>query len=193
MENITSAVCRSLASGAWRRLGQVGQAFQPDFVRFPDFPRYTVRLESLTYGKTPPAAARRKGLVGPLLRVALHADGAFSPETCGQPRCAASKRRRQKLLGPSDAIRRRGLRSSSTLGTPVRDEQKERLDCRRPAGVEHRKIGGGNGNPWGDAIVVHAERANNDRGIIAHNLGLGQIIADRAVCFVTEPLVPTIR
>lgn len=105
-------------------------------------------------------------------------------------------RGQQKAKAKTPGAQRRNSTTRSAIeqhAWHARDEQKERLDCRRPAGVEHRKIGGGNGNPWGDAIVVHAERANNDRGIIAHNLGLGQIIADRAVCFATEPLVPTIR
>ena len=59
---------------------------------------------------------------------------------------------------------------------------------RRAAGLEGPEIGRGNGNLKWNAVVAYAGRTNHDRKIFARDLGLGQIIADRAIRLIASPL-----
>ena len=61
---------------------------------------------------------------------------------------------------------------------------------RGAAGLEGPKIGRGNGNLGRDVVVAYAYRTDNDRKILAGDLRLGQIIADRAVRFIASPIIP---
>ena len=61
---------------------------------------------------------------------------------------------------------------------------------RRAAGLEGPEIGRGNGNLRWNVVVVYAGRTDNDRKILARDLRLGQIIADRAIRLVARPIIP---
>ncbi len=60
---------------------------------------------------------------------------------------------------------------------------------RRPPGLERPEIGRGNCNLRWDVIVEYAHRTNHDRRILAGDLRLGQIIANRAVRVVANPII----